>query len=186
MGIPRMKKKLTDKERSALVRDFCAAAMAEPDRADLQLRLLDQALRDLIPKISESLEAAADTVEDINFRFKKASGLKHGITILTTGKFNPVRTIPLDINTDFADLFSETQIIALPGYIELHKAAREADVAIALTGLLADERGAPQLVLDMTKAYKQGGLRKTYRYPYLAETEEPAPARASTSRKFSV
>lgn len=142
----------------------------EKDAKDVQLRMLD----DLFQKFGQIIERVMDTELDAASKVAQMSHkpeetfvdlIEHfTITKQQDGSgFSPVMTLQIPMNICLTN-FTKEDIRSLPGYIALHKKAREMDVAINASDLIRDEVQElpsgqimpPTLTMDVRKSYEEG------------------------------
>lgn len=142
----------------------------EKGAKDVQLRMLD----DLFHKFTDLMERVVDG--ELNAAKKVAhmspdaeETFVNLIEHFTIAKqqdgsgFAPVMTLQVPINVGLTN-FTKEEIRSLPGYIALHKKAREMDVSISANDLIRDEVQEmpsgqvmpPTLVMDLRKSYEEG------------------------------
>jgi hypothetical protein len=91
--------------------------------------------------------------------------------------YSPIIMLSIPVATDFTS-FSAHEINRLPGYIKFHEAARAANVAVKVIGLLREEAGMqPRVVLDASKTYEQGAMENAQLYPQLPDPPKPKDRR---------
>lgn len=142
----------------------------EKGAKDVQLRMLD----DLFQKFGQIIERVMDA--ELNAASKVAQ-MSHKpeetfvdlIEHFTLAKqqdgsgFSPVMTLQIPMNISLTN-FTKEDIRSLPGYVALHKKAREMDVAINASDLIRDEVQElpsgqimpPTLTMDIRKSYEEG------------------------------
>lgn len=178
------------------IRSFLEPALEDPRRSPKQLEMLSnifnsyaavlpQKLEEEFTNFSSFVDAASRAQDEGEGRPETRNPtIIHGITNINprTGEpdYTPIRKFGLPIYTGFTD-FSMSQILELPGYINLHVAAREADVALKILGLTVDETkassyGVPAMVIiDGSKSYEEGLEENPGMYPDLPERKKAPP-----------
>lgn len=170
------------------LRDIINPALEDSRKKQIQLELLDNFFEHIAEQIPGGVEGSLRKI------FNKASRLpeedRNAFIIeqmtLTDQMGNPYYTpvIPfgLPVTTGFTE-YTAMDIKELPGYIRLHEAARDADVAVSLKYLLADEvkifggmGPPPRVVIDASKSYEEGAVENGDIYPQLPEREPPDPS----------
>lgn len=162
------------------IRDLINPALEDDRRGQIQLKLLDSVFSqfaDVIPTIFEREYSAF--FNHVSKRSADKPNTKHPmiITALTMAKpddgespYSPKKSLQIPISTNFTS-FSADEIKELPGYIKLHTAARDMDVALKVSGLLSDDKGQQAiLTIDASKTYEEGAFENPQMYPQL-----PAP-----------
>ena len=157
------------------IREIINPALNDERKQAIQLDILDHIF-------SNTAQRFPDFVgENLMGLFNKVSHLKDDpaalnarvINLLTQTdgqgrpQYSPIITLGLPIVTDF----TTNDIRELPGYIKLHEAARAANVAISVTGLLKEEKGGPppRVTINCGKTYEQGAMENSAMYPNLPE-----------------
>ena len=159
------------------IRDLINPALEDERRSQIQLKILDNAFNqfaDNIPMIFEREFSAF--FNHVAKRSADKPNTKNPmiITALTTAKgedgdspYAPKKSLLIPISTNFTT-FSADEIKELPGYIRLHTVARDMDVALKVSGLLADDKGQQTvLTIDASKTYEEGAFENPQMYPQL-------------------
>jgi len=166
------------------VREFLESPLNDPDRKQIQLNILEDffySLSEALPKVME---------QSFSNIFNKASKIENEedrnfIILEDITRVNPrtgapaytsISALGIPISTEFTE-FSWSDIRELPGYIKLHEAARDCNIAINVSNLV--EKGPegmplpPRLTLYASQTYDQGAMAYSQSYPQLPEKEEP-------------
>ncbi len=180
------------------IRALVNAAFEDSRREALQLEMLDSIFEQYAAALPDILESACQQL------YRRAIDHRQSKTgaqfLLDAEKRNPALIeylttadqlvthgfIGIKINSEFTT-FSARDIMELPGYIKLHLAARKADIAISLTGVVAENgpgQEQPMIMLDARLSYEEGGMRSSL-YPSLPEPQ-PALFDASKVRRFEL
>ncbi|MDE1151447.1 MAG: hypothetical protein PW788_02825 [Micavibrio sp.] len=157
------------------IRELINPALEDDRREQVQLQILDTAfskMAEVLPSIIEREFSAF--FNHVASKSKDKPNIKNPMIIsaLTDAKnesYSPIKNFQIPVSTSFTT-YSADQIKELPGYIRLHLAARDMDVALKVTGLTADEKGQAILTLDASKTYEEGAFENAQMYPQL-----PAP-----------
>jgi hypothetical protein len=162
------------------IRDLINPALEDDRCQKIQLDIVDRAfdaIADAFPEILEkSYRDFFNEVSNVAKRDEKKVNpfIITSITHAPQGKprYSPIMQLSLQVTTQFTN-FSADEIKELPGYIKLHMAAREQDVALKVNGLLGEDKGQQTyLTIDGSKSYNQGAIENYLLYPNLPE--EPA------------
>lgn len=164
------------------IRAMIEPALDDPRRPELQLQKLDEIFNTIaarIPKILENDFERFDRAVQAETNRKPENRHPMIIDALTSlgpdGEplYNPIKKLGLPISTTFTS-YAAADINELPGYVKLHEAAREMNVALKLLGVTAEEAkagggyGLPAvLVVDGSKSYEEGALENGNLYPNL-------------------
>lgn len=163
------------------IRDVINPALSDDRKQKFQLDMLDKVFEswaeDLPFILQDNLRNLFNHLSDRDTEEQQNAKL---IVLLTKGQYSP----QMDFKIPMAGLlytdFSPQDICSLPGYIKLHQAALEHDVALRLTGLTGEEVRATRghqpafLTIDAGKSYDQGASENSALTPQLPEpTEAP-------------
>ena len=165
------------------IRDLINPALEDDRKPKIQLDILDKIFENTAGDMSEIL------ANNLSRLFNRLSGTQSEdknpqiITLLTmvdsqgNPLYSPILRLRIPVCVDFAE-FTPAALCELPGYIKLHMAARDEDVAVSVTGLTTDDvrKGGPVfLTLDCSKTYEQGAVENPHLYPQLPEPLPPPP-----------
>ncbi len=171
----------TNKPIGDRIRDIINPAMADARRKKIQLDYLDgqfaiyeqniaMILEEAFAKFSNKVALAERKGDDVRLRF-----IINALMIVPDNappEYMPILQYNLPIVNAFTD-FTAEEVKKLPNYIKLHLRARELNVALDFTGLLAGEgrMGPPQPVvtIDALRTYEQGALDNAELYPNLPD-----------------
>ncbi len=153
-------------KQSAVIRVFMEAALADPNKKEVQMRVVNGVMEGMafgmglyvenkIVQVHEYLNAMTDIGMNRNDAFNE---------MLASGAIGLTSAMQLRINPKYIDLQPQ-DIVDMQGYKDIHAAAKEADVAVRVSGLTKEEKVMPQIVLDITKTYEEGREASTYGYP---------------------
>lgn len=151
------------------IRDRVNAALADTRRDKIQLELLDKAFEDISKLVPQLFNKEFQQLERHIKIAAPNNPEKEALIIITavttTAKnddidspYSPIRTIRVPVSTSFTQ-FTAQQIRELPGYIKLHEAARELDVALNLGGLMDGDEGrsgVPSVTVNAMKNLRAG------------------------------
>ncbi len=174
------------------IRDIINPALADERKQQIQMDILDQIFGDMAEDLPACLK------ENLTGLFNEVAYAEWDdtnrtvLTLLTLTDqqgqpmYSPVIEIGLPIVTQFTDFFAD-DIRNLPGYIKFHEAARDANVAVRLSGLLKEDSGAPKITIDCSKTYEQGAMENASIYPNLPEPVAPVMLAADlkTAKAFT-
>lgn len=178
----------SDKGMSDMMRDFIAAAMADPRKDDIQLSLLNDALEraaEALPGavVHEVAEFFADLGNvpapgpDMTAERRDQMMKGRAVALLTSGRTETVKYHQIPINKERTD-FTEADIMDLPGYADLHESAESMNVAVRVVGLTPEEPMKPMIIIDIGKKYEEGRNDSVYGYPEPPPSFEAAPPAA--------
>lgn len=164
------------------IRALIEPALDDPRRPELQLKKLDTIFNAVAPRLPQMLEAPfRDFSMHVEQETSRRPENRHPMIIEALTQvgpdgepmYNPIKKLGLPISTTFTT-FAAADINELPGYVRLHEAARDMNVALKLIGVTAEEAkagsglGMPAiLVVDATKTYEEGALENANLYPNL-------------------
>lgn len=163
------------------IRAMLEPALEDPRRDQIQLGKLDEifnAVATRLPKIFENDFVKFNTAVENETRRKPENRNPMIIDAITSlgpdGEplYSPIKKLGLPISTTFTQ-FAATDVNNLPGYIRLHEAARDMDVALKLIGVTAEEAkssglgGQAILIVDGSKSYDDGALENAMLSPQL-------------------
>lgn len=148
---------------------------------------IDNAKELLLHSLNENFELYAKSLEAVSRKklreaFKFAKDKKRGQErneefrdMMMGNEFDPVTVHKIKINKMFIPDITVEDITRLHGYHELHRAARDAKIAISVSGFTKEEKTPPAIVLNMLMPYEDGRTQnvapgtilKSYPYPDL-------------------
>ena len=148
------------------IRDLVNAALEDSRRDKIQLDMLDKAFDHVATVLPKHMERAYEALSN---RTKSRGGDDPNplvITALTLADkndkgdepYSPANRAKVVIDPNYAQ-FNAQQIRELPGYKRLHEIARDLDVAVSVSGLLASEEGRggqPAVTFNAMKGYYEG------------------------------
>jgi hypothetical protein len=173
-----------------------ARALIEPalereERRTWQLGHLNEVFNSLaraLPHVLENNFNQFESMVQVKKPTQRDEFIIFNLTMATDNTYSPILRQQLPIAPDFIE-FAASDICELPGYIALHTAMRDADIAIKFTGLVAEESrggmaGPPTFTVDLTKTYAQGSMENSSLYPNLPE--KPAVFNRKKSGDFKM
>jgi hypothetical protein len=173
------------------IRDIINPALNDERGRARQLEILDDIFSDMAAALPQTVSGNLRKIFNQISRLPEDQKNIRVMELMTevdpmsgAPRYSPVIPQRLPLSTAFTD-FSTEDIRNLPGYIKLHMAAREENVALRLLYITADETKAqrglgpgPVLVIDASKSYEEGAVENGYLYPNL-------PPKASEVRETS-
>lgn len=172
----------------ASIRHLVNSAFRDPRTKEWQLEKLDKLFASYARAVPIALKKEFDAFNSYIEQFPKEKRTKEIVEALTIVKgdddWDPTFGRKLPINAEFLNL-SSADIRALPGYIRLHEAMRDLDVAIKVAGLTREEEGhQPVLVVNTLKTYAQGAAENPGMYPTLPDKKKSF--QPDTTEKFTL
>jgi hypothetical protein len=159
------------------IRDIINPALADTRKEKLQLDVLDKIFantaQDFPDIVAQNLSDLFNGISFLRDEDDKNRILIEKMTLAgIRGAYSPIIKLQLPVAVDFA-AFAADDICKLPGYIKFHEAARFANVAVKVNGLLQDEAQGggppPHIVIDASKTYEQGAMENARLYPNLPD-----------------
>jgi hypothetical protein len=165
------------------IRDVVDGALSCEQRRDVQIQMLDQVFFELsmvLPKRMESeLKDLFKMLSMVRAREQKPATVE-ALTIPPPDGYSPIKKFGLGFSNMFTE-FTIDDFINLPGYIELHKVARQMDISINIMNVTAEEAksgnplfpSAAMLVANGLESYEDGWYKYRAIYPKLPPVDQP-------------